>query len=149
MVLPCTHPQIVVTGKLEPYERRKLFLLNLGHTFLAEQWLQRRRAADETVLQAMRDPRLRAELEALWEEEVLPVFDALDEAEVSRAYLAQVRDRFTNPFLAHRLADIAQNHEEKKRRRLLPVLALANKLQLPLPQPRLRAALRIAAARVA
>jgi tagaturonate reductase len=64
-----------------------------------------------------------------------------------RAYLAQVRDRFNNPFLAHRLADIAQNHEEKKQRRLLPVLALANRMQLPLAQPRLRAALRIAAAR--
>jgi tagaturonate reductase len=149
MVLPCTHSQIVVTDKLEPYERRKLFLLNLGHTFLAEQWLQWGRSEDETVLQAMSDPKLRAELEALWEEEVLPVFQARGEGKIARAYLAQVRDRFNNPFLAHRLADIAQNHEEKKRRRLLPVLALANRMQLPLTQPRLRAALRIAAARPA
>jgi len=149
MVLPCTHPQIVVTDKLEPYERRKLFLLNLGHTFLAEQWLQWGRPEDETVLQAMSDPKLRAELEALWEEEVLPVFQARGEGKIARAYLTQVRDRFNNPFLAHRLADIAQNHEEKKRRRLLPVLALANRMQLPLTQPRLRAALRIAAARPA
>eukprot|EP01036_Dinobryon_divergens_P049609 gene49609-66453_t len=64
MVLPCTHPQIIVTDKLEPYERRKLFLLNLGHTFLAEHWLQYRRSKDETVLQAMSAPKLRAELEA-------------------------------------------------------------------------------------
>jgi tagaturonate reductase len=149
MVLPCTHPQIVVTDQLEPYERRKLFLLNLGHTFLAEQWLLRHRPEDETVRQAMSDPGLRAELEALWEEEVLPVFDALGEGESSRAYLAQVRDRFCNPFLEHRLADIAQNHEQKKQRRLLPVLARANGLRLPLPQPRLRAALRLAAARPA
>jgi tagaturonate reductase len=149
MVLPCTHPQIVVTDQLEPYERRKLFLLNLGHTFLAEQWLHWSRPKDETVLQAMSDARLRAELEALWEEEVLPVFDALGEAEISRAYLAQVRDRFNNPFLAHRLADIAQNHQQKKQRRLLPVVALANELQLPLAQPRLRAALQLAAARLA
>ena len=146
MVLPCSHPQIVVTDQLEPYERRKLFLLNLGHTFLAEHWLQHQRPADETVLQAMSHPRLRAELEALWEEEVLPVFDALGEADAARAYLAQVRDRLCNPFLAHRLADIAQNHEEKKLRRLRPVVALANELQLPLAQPRLRAALKLAAA---
>jgi len=146
MVLPCTHPQILVTDKLEPYERRKLFLLNLGHTFLAEHWLQYQRPKDETVLQAMADPRPRAELEALWEQEVLPVFDALGEAGIARDYLAQVRDRFSNPFLAHRLADIAQNHEEKKRRRLRPVVALANELQLPLAQPRLRAALKLAAA---
>lgn len=149
MVLPCTHPHIVVTDTLEPYERRKLFLLNLGHTLLAERWLQYPRPKDETVLQAMSDPRERAELEAVWEEEVLPVFDALGEADTARAYLAQVRDRFCNPFLAHRLADIAQNHEEKKRRRLLPVVALANQMQLPLAQPRLRAALKITAARAA
>ena len=149
MVLPCTHPQIVVTGALEPYERRKLFLLNLGHSFLAERWLWRNRPKDETVLQAMDDPALRSELEAVWEEEVLPVFDALGQGDAARAYLAQVRDRFCNPFLAHRLADIAQNHEEKKRRRMLPLVALANEMQLPLAQPRLRAALRLAAARTA
>jgi tagaturonate reductase len=141
MVLPCAHPQIVVTDKLEDYERRKLFLLNLGHTFLAEQWLRQERARDETVLQAMSEPALRAELEALWEDEVLPVFRALGEEDVSRAYLAQVRDRFNNPYLAHRIADIAQNHEEKKRRRLLPVVRLAGELGLTLPQARLHAAL--------
>ncbi|CAN7361243.1 mannitol dehydrogenase family protein [Pseudoduganella sp. LjRoot289] len=149
MVLPCTHPQIVVTDKLEPYERRKLFLLNLGHSFLAEHWQQHQRPQDETVLQAMSNPKARAQLEAAWEEEVLPVFDALGEGDIARAYLAEVRDRFCNPFLAHRLADIAQNHEEKKRRRMLPVVALANKMELPLAQPRLRAALKLAAARAA
>ncbi|WP_343732917.1 mannitol dehydrogenase family protein [Duganella sp.] len=149
MVLPCTHPQIVVTSELEPFERRKLFLLNLGHTVLAEHWQLHQLPKDMTVLQAMSDARMRAGLEAAWEEEVLPVFDALGEAGIARDYLAQVRDRFSNPFLAHRLADIAQNHEEKKQRRLRPVVALANSLQLPLAQPRLRAALGLAAARAA
>ena len=141
MVLPCSHPQIVVTDRLEPFERRKLFLLNLGHTFLAEQWLRYQRPADETVRQAMQDPMLRTGLEALWEEEVLPVFCALGEEAASRAYLAQVRDRFCNPYLAHRLADIAQHHAEKKRRRLLPVVTLAATLGLDLAQPLLREAL--------
>lgn len=141
MVLPCSHPDIVVTERLEPYERRKLFLLNLGHTYLAERWLMEGRARGETVLQAMRDPLLAAQLDLVWEREVLPVFDALGEAEASRAYLAQVRDRFSNPFLAHRIADIAQNHAEKKRRRLQPVVDLAERLLPGLAQPRLRAAL--------
>lgn len=141
MVLPCRHPRIVVTDRLAPFERRKLFLLNLGHTFLAERWLDGDRAADGTVAGAMVDAAARAELEALWEEEVLPVFAALGEEAESRAYLADVRDRFSNPFLAHRLADIAQNHAEKKRRRLLPVVVLADELQLGLAQPRLCAAL--------
>ncbi|HEY0586965.1 MAG TPA: mannitol dehydrogenase family protein [Pseudoduganella sp.] len=141
MVLPCTHPQVVVTDHLAPYERRKLLMLNLGHTFLAEQWLTGRQPAGLTVREAMADHALRAGLEAVWEEEVLPLFDALGEGELSRAYLAQVRDRFSNPFLDHRLADIAQNHEEKKRRRLQPALDLAAELRLELAQTRLRAAL--------
>ena len=141
MVLPCSHPHIVVTDRLAPYERRKLLMLNLGHTFLAGQWLHGARPGDETVREAMADPMLRAELEALWEEEILPLFAALGQEAESRTYLAQVRDRFSNPFLEHRLADIAQNHEEKKRRRLQPALELAAELGLNLPQTRLRAAL--------
>jgi tagaturonate reductase len=148
MELPCTHPAIVVTRRLEPYERRKLFLLNLGHSFLAEQWLRGARPAGETVLQAMADHGLRAGLEALWEEEVLPVFKALGEEAESRAYVEQVRDRFNNPYLAHRLADIAQNHEEKKRRRLLPVVELAGELGLGIAQARLRDALGLVALEV-
>ena len=145
MVLPCSHPDIVVTGALAPYERRKLFLLNLGHSFLADCWLREQRAPDDTVGQAMADPPLRARLDALWENEVLPVFDALGDAPAARAYLAQVRDRFDNPFLAHRLADIAQNHAQKVQRRAGPVLALAASLGLDLAQPRLRAMLDSAA----
>lgn len=146
MVLPCRHPRVVVTDRLATYERRKLYLLNAAHTFLAERWLAEDRAADETVAQAMGDPVLRGELEALWEGEILPVFDGLGEGAEARAYVADVRERFINPFLAHRLADIAQNHAEKKRRRLLPLVTLASELELGLPQPRLYAALHMEAA---
>jgi len=141
MLLPCRHPQIVVTEKLEPYEERKLFLLNLGHSFLAQQWLDTGGPADLTVVQAMGDPTLRALLEAAWTREVLPLFAARGEAEAqaSRDYLREVRERFNNPFLAHRLADIAQNHAQKKQRRFAPVLALGR--QLGLAQPLLRAAM--------
>ena len=37
---------MVVTGDLKPYERLKLFILNLGHTYLAEIWARARRRAD-------------------------------------------------------------------------------------------------------
>lgn len=141
MTLPCRHPAIVVTDKLEPYERLKLFLLNLGHSYLAEQWILEARPSDETVLQAMSDEVSSSRLEAVWAEEVLPVFAALCEEAMAREYVAQVRERFRNPFLAHRLSDIAQNHAEKKKRRFEPVLALAGQLGLGLPQIRLRAAL--------
>jgi tagaturonate reductase len=141
MVLPCEHEAIVVTDDLDHYVRLKLLLLNLGHTYLAERWLAERRPADENTLAAMRDPALRGELDALWRDEVVPVFDALGEGDAARAYLDDVRERFGNPFLDHRLADIARNHEEKKRRRFAPVIALARELGLDLPQARLHAAL--------
>jgi tagaturonate reductase len=94
-----------------------------------------------TVLQAMQTPTLRALVEAAWEEEVLPLFDALGDGAGARAYLVELRDRLLNPFLAHRLADIAQNHAQKKARRIEPCIALARTLSLALPQPRLHAAL--------
>jgi tagaturonate reductase len=139
--LPCRHPDIVITDDLAGHERLKLFLLNLGHTLLAEQWLSGRHAVDMTVLQAMQEPALRDPIEQSWQQEVLPVFDALGQGEEARAYLCALRFRLLNPFLAHRLADIAQNHALKKARRLQPVVDLAREHVPGLPQSRLRAAL--------
>jgi len=139
--LPCRHPSIVLTDELTKYERLKLFLLNLGHTLLADLWLREGLAADMTVLQAMQNPRLREPLEQAWRTEVLPVLDELHQGEAARDYLVALRDRLLNPFLAHRLADIAQNHAQKKSRRLHPVVDLAQCLVPTLNQPLLRAAL--------
>ena len=141
LVLPCRHPAILLTDDLARIERLKLWLLNLGHTMLAERWQADGRAPDETVLQAMSDPTLRAGVEAVWRDEVLPVFDAQGDGDAARAYLVTLRDRLLNPFLAHRLADIAQNHAQKKQRRITPVLEAAAALKLPHAQARLRAAL--------
>lgn len=141
LVLPCTHPAIVLTDELDHHERLKLFLLNAGHTFLAERWREDAHPADMTVAQAMEDARLRPELEALWHDEIVPVFAALDKRDAAEAYLVLLRERLLNPYLAHRLADIAQNHAQKKQRRLAPIVALAHQLGLHLTQPRLNAAL--------
>lgn len=141
MVLPCEHEDIVVTDDLAHYERLKLLMLNLGHTMLAEIWRARDGAAGMTVLDAMRDPAYREPLEAVWRDEVLPVFAALGKRDVAEEYLARVRDRFENPFLVHRLADIARNHDEKKGRRFQPVIDLAHELKLDIEQKRLRDAL--------
>ncbi|APW43780.1 D-mannonate oxidoreductase [Rhodoferax saidenbachensis] len=141
MVLPCTHPAIVVTDQLADYEQRKLWLLNLGHTVLAEHWQYLGSPADMTVVQAMQTPVLRTPLEAVWADEVLPVFDAEGTGDAARHYLDELRDRLLNPFLEHRLADIAKNHGEKKQRRLAPVVQRAEALQLSIAQAQLRNAL--------
>lgn len=141
MTLPCTHPAIVVTDDLESYERLKLQILNLGHSYLAERWLKDARNQDETVREAMQDDALRGDLETVWREEVLPVFAADGLEDAARVYIEEVKDRFLNPFLDHRIGDIASNHEEKKQRRLKPVVERAEALGLALAQPRLKAAL--------
>ncbi len=141
MILPCTHEAIVLTDDLASFERRKLFLLNLGHSVLAEKWLLDRRRPDETVLEAMNDAAMRDTLEGVWADEVLPVFDALGQGAEARAYLVELRERLLNPFLAHRLSDIAKDHLLKKQRRFAPVLTLVGELGLPLAQPWLRAAI--------
>jgi len=140
LVLPCTHEAIVLTDDLPSFERRKLFLLNLGHSVLAERWLLDQRRPDETVLEAMNDSSMRQTLELVWADEVLPVFDALGQGAEALAYLIELRERLQNPFLAHRLSDIAKDHALKKQRRFAPVLALASELGLALEQPWLRAA---------
>ena len=141
LTLPCSHDAIVLTDSLDDFERLKLFTLNLGHSYLAERWLSDGRPATETVYQAMQNPALRADLEALWASEVLPVFDALGQLDAARRYVDSVRERFGNPFLQHRLADIAVNHKDKKERRLLPLVELAAQLAPGLEQPMLRAVL--------
>lgn len=138
---PCRHPDIVLTDRLDDYERLKLFILNLGHSALVEAW--RRDGAPEgfTVRDAMADPRLRAALDSLYDQEVLPVFEAIGQSDEAQAYRATTLERFANPFLEHRLADIADNHDAKLERRFRPLIALAEAQAPDLPQPRLREAL--------
>ena len=85
LVMPCRHPSVVVTDDLKRYERLKLFILNLGHTYLAEIWAAERAARlDLTVREAVADTTMRAKLDALYAEDVLPVFAAIgmgDEAQ--------------------------------------------------------------------
>jgi len=141
LVPPCRHADIVLTNDLGAFERLKLWLLNLGHTALAELWLRDGQPPGRTVLDAMRDEPTRLELERLWAEEVLPVFDALGEGREARAYLSLLRERLLNPYLAHKLSDIATNHAQKKERRLAPVVAAAQRCAPALAQPWLRGAL--------
>ena len=138
---PCRHRDVVLTADLRRYERLKLFILNLGHTWLAELWRRTGRPADMTVSEAMADGAMRAALDDLYDREVLPVFAGVGmEAEALR-YRSSVVDRFRNPFLRHRLADIFTNHEAKKIRRFGGLIALAEANDLRVSRTRLKAAL--------
>ena len=139
--VPCRHDSIKLTADLRPYERLKLFILNLGHTYLAEIWSRGGGAPALTVREAMAVPALRAELDDLYDEEVLPVFAGIGMGAEAGAYRAVVVERFSNPFLDHRLAEIFINHDAKKRRRFGGVIELARANGVHIKQPRLKAAL--------
>ncbi|AYG69809.1 MULTISPECIES: mannitol dehydrogenase family protein [unclassified Rhizobium] len=120
--LPCLHEQIVLTPNLEPYERLKLHILNLGHTFLAEIWQTEGHASDQTVRGILADPNVMGRLEALYAREVVPGFALKGMGDEAGPYVAATLDRFRNPFLDHRIADIAQHHAQKVERRIAAFL---------------------------
>lgn len=138
VIPPCHHPAVQIVDDLGPIERRKLFILNLGHTWLVSRWLER--GGPTFVRDMMADPEWREPLEDLYRDEVLPVFAAAGD-DTAVAYVDQTLDRFANPFLDHRLSDIAQGHREKLQRRLGGFLAWAEDLGVSGRQPGLQAAL--------
>jgi tagaturonate reductase len=121
LVLPCHHPAVQVVADLDRVEKLKLHILNLGHTWLVADW-QARGGAETFVRELLADPAIRGRLEALYADEVLPGFAARGFVEAP-AYAAATLDRFANPFLDHRLSDIAQNHAEKISRRVAAFLS--------------------------
>ncbi|HQU70021.1 MAG TPA: hypothetical protein PLI43_17755 [Albidovulum sp.] len=90
------------------------------------------------VRDEMADPAIRADVQGLYLDEVLPVFATTAQGDEARDYVATTIDRFVNPSLAHRLYDIAQNHAEKVRRRIGAFADWGGNLVLTTPQPRLR-----------
>ena len=141
LVMPCKHPAVVVTDDLKRYERLKLFILNLGHTYLAEGWAKAGAAPKTLTREWLADAAVRADLDDLYEREVQPVFDALGLGAESRDYRASVMTRFRNPFLDHYMADIFRNHAAKKQRRFGGLIALGREAGAKVEQPRLEAAL--------
>lgn len=140
LVAPCIHPDVRMVDDLAVYERLKLFILNLGHTVLAETWRATGRPEGELVREIVADPTVRRELDAVYDAEVLPIFAAGGILEAPE-YRASVLERFENPYLAHRLAEIFGNHAEKKRRRIGGLLAWKQAIGLALDTPKLEAIL--------
>jgi fructuronate reductase len=101
-----------------PHEQRKLWLLNGGHSLLAYAGSAR---GHETIAQAVADPVCREWLEQWWDEAAghLP----LPAAEID-AYRAALLERWANPRIQHRLAQIAADGSQKLPIRILPVLRL-------------------------
>ncbi|MBE9638307.1 mannitol dehydrogenase family protein [Salipiger mangrovisoli] len=141
LILPCAHPDVQVVGDLDKVARLKLFVLNLGHSWMVSRWLDEGCDGPALVRDVLADPSRRAALEGLYQDEVLPGFAAAGEGAAAAAYVAETLDRFANPFLDHALADIAQNHSEKLDRRIAAFVTWARGQGDRTAKPRLEAAL--------
>ncbi len=116
--LPLAHPAIARVPETAPYALRKIRILNGAHTALVAHC---RGTGIALVREAMDDPAIAAWLAALLTDEIVP---ALGERIADGAGFARaVLERFRNPFLDHRLADIALHHETKLATRLVPTVA--------------------------
>ena len=105
-----------LTDDVEPFEQRKLWLLNGGHSLLAYAGSIRGHA---TVADATADDACRAWLDEWWSEASAHLrFPAPDVA----AYRGALLERFSNPRIRHRLDQIAADGSHKLPVRVLPVL---------------------------
>ena len=114
---PLRHPAIVTAPDIAPYTLRKVRLLNGAHSALV---CKAPEFGIETVRECVEHPELGPWLERLLFQEVVPVL--VDRCDDPEGFARSVLDRFRNPFLEHRLASIALNHDAKVAVRLRPTL---------------------------
>jgi fructuronate reductase len=106
----------VFVDDIEPYENRKLWLLNGAHSILAYSGLVR---GHRTVAEALADSVCWEAVEEFWDEAERHLPASLHVPE----YRAALLERFGNSRIAHHLAQIAMDGTTKLRMRSLPVLA--------------------------
>jgi fructuronate reductase len=111
----------VFVDEIEPYENRKLWLLNGAHSLLAYAGQLRGHA---TVAEALADPVCLAAVERFWDEaESNLTGTAAHGADLQiPAYREQLLARFRNARIAHHLSQIAMDGSTKLRMRAVSVL---------------------------
>jgi len=109
------HPAITRTRDVEPYFLRKVRILNAAHTALL---IKARPRGFAIVRDAVNDPELSTWLWRLLAEEIVPTLEG--RVDQPLRFAEQTIERFKNPFLDHKFADIALQHENKMKVRLLP-----------------------------
>lgn len=107
---------VCLTADLEPFEERKLRILNGAHSLLAYLGLLR---GHTDVAGAFDDPAVRDVVENYWDTAAASC--SLSSAEL-RSAVDATRERFQNPRIRHPLDQIALDGTHKLRHRLVPVL---------------------------
>jgi tagaturonate reductase len=110
-----THPAITRTTDVQAYFLRKVRILNAAHTALLIRAVPR---GFQIVRDAVNDPELGPWLGNLLKDEIVPTLEGRVDAGLR--FAEQTIERFKNPFLDHKFADIALHHESKMKVRLVP-----------------------------
>jgi tagaturonate reductase len=108
---------VVWAKDITSYRKRKVRILNGAHTAMAMVGLL---CGKETVRESIEDPIIGAYIRRAIDTEILPVLD-LPESD-ARPFADAVMERFSNPFLQHKLMSIAMNSTSKFKARLLPTI---------------------------
>lgn len=111
-----SNAEVLLSPSIDFYSLRKIRILNGLHTFMAAKGLLE---GFETVGEYVSQKQNLAELNQLLETEIFPSLPASKEE--LQHYAHQVLDRFRNPFVAHKLADISLNSIAKFKSRLAPI----------------------------
>lgn len=107
---------VIWTKDVKPYKKRKVRILNGGHTSMV---LGARLYGLSTVKECLDDPIVGAFLNKTIFEEIIPT---LGNEEENIPFGKAVLERFANPFVKHQLLSIALNSVSKFKARVLPTI---------------------------
>lgn len=107
---------IVWTDDAKPYKKRKVRILNGGHTAMV---LGAYLYGLETVGECLKDEKVSAFLKKCLFDEIVPT---LGNTETDIKFAEAVLERFSNPFIKHQLLSIALNSVSKFQVRVLPTI---------------------------
>ncbi len=115
---------VIWTNDVSPYKKRKVRILNGGHTSMVFAALL---SGCKTVGECILDDTIKGFLKSCIYDEILPVLSGnLDDSDMNqdenRAFADAVIERFKNPYIEHRLEAIAMNSISKFRVRVLKTL---------------------------
>lgn len=115
------HCGVQFVADVAPWEAAKLRMLNGAHSALAYLGLER---GHQYVHQAIADPLIAPQIRALMLDEAAPTLPPITGFDAA-AYAAALLQRFANPALHHRLAQIAMDGSQKIPQRWLLTVAAA------------------------
>lgn len=115
---------------IAPYETMKLRLLNASHSLMAYLGYL---AGHETIADTIADPSFRRLVDGFMDAEVTPTLRLPASIDVA-AYKRALLERFANPALRHRTAQIAMDGSQKLPQRLLDTARERLRIGAPIPR---------------